>query len=206
VGRLRLGILGGTFDPPHIGHLVLADEARLALGLEQVLFVPAGTPWRKAGQKLSPREQRLAMVRLAVEDNPNYAVSTLELDREGPSYTAETLTALRDQFGREAEFFLIMGADSLDDFPHWHEPQRILELARLAVTERPELEDEGFGEVLADELATAMRARVVWLQMPRIDISASAVRERVRQGLSIRYWVPLAVEEYIRQHGLYVGS
>jgi nicotinate-nucleotide adenylyltransferase len=203
---LRLGILGGTFDPPHIGHLILAEEARLALALEQVLFVPAGAPWRKAGQELSPREHRLAMVRLAVDDNPHLAVSTLEIDRQGPSYTADTMTELREQFGPETEFFFIMGADSLADFPHWHEPQRILELARLAVAERPEPEDVGLEGGLAEDLARAMRERVLWLRMPLIAISASAVRERVQQGQPIRYWVPPAVEEYIRQHGLYVGG
>jgi nicotinate-nucleotide adenylyltransferase len=203
---MKLGVLGGTFDPPHIGHLILAEEARLALGLGQVLFVPAGTPWRKAGQELSPRDDRLAMVRLAVGDDPDFAVSTLEIEREGPSYTAETLAALRDQFGPETEFFFIMGADSLADFPHWHQPQRILELARLAVAERPEREDEGVGGILAEDLARAMRERVVWLRMPRIDISATAVRDRVRRGLSIRYWVPPAVEEYIRKHRLYAGG
>jgi nicotinate-nucleotide adenylyltransferase len=203
---MKLGVLGGTFDPPHIGHLILAGEARLALGLEQVLFVPAGTPWRKAGQELSPRDDRLAMVRLAVGDDPDFAVSTLEIEREGPSYTVETLATLRDQFGLETEFFFIMGADSLADFPHWHQPQRILELARLAVAERPEREDEGVGGILAEDLARAMRERVVWLHMPRIDISATAVRDRVRRGLSIRYWVPSAVEEYIRKHRLYAGG
>jgi nicotinate-nucleotide adenylyltransferase len=146
------------------------------------------------------------MVQLAVDDSPHFAVSILEIEREGPSYTAETLTALRNQFGLETELFFIMGADSLADFPHWRQPQRILELARLAVAERPELEDTGFGEALADELATAMRARVVWLRMPRVDINSTAVRDRVRRGLSIRYWVPPAVEEYIRQHGLYVAG
>jgi nicotinate-nucleotide adenylyltransferase len=203
---LKLGVLGGTFDPPHIGHLILAEEARLSLGLGQVLFVPAGAPWRKAGQELSAREDRLAMVRLAVGDNPDFAVSSLEVEREGPSYTAETLAELCAQLGRETEFFFIMGGDSLVDFPHWHEPQRILELAYLAVAERPEPEDVGLGESLAEEVAEAMRQRVVWLRMPRIDVSATAVRERVRRGLSIRYWVPLAVEKYIREHGLYVGG
>jgi nicotinate-nucleotide adenylyltransferase len=203
---MNLGVLGGTFDPPHIGHLILAEEARLALALGQVLFVPAGDPWRKAGRKLSPRQDRLAMVRLAVGDDPHFAVSTVEIDQEGPSYTAETLATLHEQFEPETEFFFIMGADSLADFPRWHEPQRILELARLAVAERPEPEDVGLEKGLAEDLARAMRQRVVWLRMPLIAISASAVRERVHKGLSIRYWVPAAVEEYIREHGLYVGG
>jgi nicotinate-nucleotide adenylyltransferase len=201
---LRLGVLGGSFDPLHIGHLILAEEARLALGLGQVLFMPAGAPWRKAGQELSPRQDRLAMVRLAVGDNPHFAVSTLEIERDGPSYTAETLAALHEQLPGDSELFFIMGADSLADFPHWHQPQRILELARLAVAERPEPEGVGFGEALVEEVAEAMRQRVVWLRMPRIDISSTALRDRVRRGLWIRYWVPLPVEEYIRQHGLYL--
>ena len=203
---MRVGVLGGTFDPPHMGHLILAQEAHQALGLAQVLFVPAGEPWRKAGRELSPREHRLAMVRLAVADNPAFAVSTAEVDRAGPSYTAETLAELREQFGPEAELFFVMGADSLADFPHWHEPRRILELARLAVAERTAQEDAGFEDALPAELAAIVRERVVWLPMPLIAISASAVRERVRQGLSIRYWVPEAVEEYIHGQRLYAAE
>jgi len=202
---MRVGVLGGTFDPPHLGHLILAQEAFQALGLSQVLFVPAGEPWRKAGRELSPREVRLAMMRLAVGGNPGFAVSTAEVDRPGPSYTAETLAELREQFDSEIELFFIMGGDSLADFPHWHQPLRILELARLAVAERPPSRDEGFEEGIPEELAEALRERVVWLSMPMIAISASAVRERVRQGLSIRYWVPEAVEEYIHSHRLYAA-
>jgi len=202
---MRVGVLGGTFDPPHLGHLILAQEALQGLGLSKVLFVPAGEPWRKAGRELSPRDQRLAMVRLAAGDNPGLGVSTAEVDRPGPSYTAETLAELREQFDSEIELFFIMGGDSLADFPHWHQPLRILELARLAVAERPPSRDEGFEEGIPEELAEALRERVVWLPMPLIAISASAVRERVRQGLSIRYWVPEAVEEYIRGHRLYVA-
>jgi nicotinate-nucleotide adenylyltransferase len=200
---MRVGVLGGTFDPPHLGHLILAQEAHQALELTQVLFVPAGEPWRKAGRELSARQQRLAMVERAVSSNSAFAVSTAEVDRPGPSYTAETMAQLRQQFGAETELFFIMGADSLADFPHWHQPLRILELARLAVAERSPLGNEALDEALPEELAEALRERVVWLSMPLIAISASAVRERVRQGLPIRYWVPEAVEEYIGRHGLY---
>jgi len=200
---MSVGVLGGTFDPPHMGHLVLAQEAYQALNLDQVLFVPAGEPWRKAGRELSAREHRLAMIRLAVADNPAFAVSTAEVDRPGPSYTAETLADLRAQLGPGSELFFTMGADSLADFPHWHEPRRILELARLAVAERSPAGDEGVEEGIPQELAEALRGSVVWVTMPLIAISASAVRQRVRQGLSVRYWVPEAVEEYVRRHGLY---
>jgi nicotinate-nucleotide adenylyltransferase len=201
---LKLGVLGGTFDPPHIGHLILAEEARLALGLGQVLFVPAGAPWRKAGQELSPREDRLAMVRLAVGANPHFAVSNLEIEREGPSYTAETLAALREQLAADSEIFLILGQDSLADLPNWWQPQRIISLARLAVAARTAWEPAQ-ADALERELP-GISQRLVWLDMPRIDISSTAVRERVRRGLSIRYWVTPAVEEYIREHGLYVGG
>jgi len=201
---VKLGILGGTFDPPHVGHLILAEEARQALGLQQVLFVPAGEPWRKAGRQLSPPEHRLAMVRLAVGDNSDFDVATLEIERKGPSYTAETLAALQQQLPDDGEFFFIVGQDSLADLPHWRQPERIVSLARLAVARRSAWE-AAEADALEKDLP-GISQRLVWLDMPRIDISSTAVRERVRQGLSIRYWVPPAVEEYIRRHGLYVGG
>jgi nicotinate-nucleotide adenylyltransferase len=199
---LKIGVLGGTFDPPHVAHLILAEEARLGLGLGQVLFVPAGDPWRKSGQELSPREDRLAMVRLAAGDNPHFAVSTLEIEREGPSYTAQTLAALQQQLADDSEVFFILGLDSLADLPNWWHPQEIMSRARLAVATRSAWELTQ-ADALEKELP-GISERLVWLDMPRIDISSTAVRQRVRQGRSIRYWVPPAVEEYIRQHGLYL--
>jgi nicotinate-nucleotide adenylyltransferase len=199
---LKIGVLGGTFDPPHVAHLILAEEARMALGLGQVLFVPAGNPWRKGGQELSPREHRLAMVRLAVGDNPHFAVSTLEIEREGPSYMAQTLAALQQQLADDSEVFFILGLDSLADLPNWWHPQEIMSRARLAVATRSAWEPTQ-ADALEKELP-GISERLVWLDMPRIDISSTAVRQRVRQGRSIRYWVPPAVEEYIRQHGLYL--
>jgi nicotinate-nucleotide adenylyltransferase len=201
---LRLGVLGGTFDPPHVGHLMLAEEARQALELDQMLFVPAGAPWRKAARKLSPREDRLAMVQLAVGDSPHFAISILEIEREGPSYTAETLAALHQNLTDDSEIFFILGQDSLADLPNWREPQRIISLARLAVAARTDW--EAAKEDVLEKEVPGLSQRLVWLDMPRIGISSTAVRDRVRQGLSIRYWVPPAVEEYIRQHGLYVAG
>lgn len=199
---MRLGILGGTLDPPHIGHLLLAEEARSALRLERVLFVPAGEPWRKAGQVLSAGEHRLAMVRLALAGSPGFEVSTLELERSGPTYTVDTLETLRQQMSPEAEFFFLMGQDSLADLPHWREPERIIALANLAVACRAGWED---AEATAlEEKVPGISQRVVWLDMPYVDISSTAVRDRVRRGRSIRYWVPTAVEDYIRENRLYV--
>jgi nicotinate-nucleotide adenylyltransferase len=197
---VKLGILGGTFDPPHLAHLALAEEARSLLGLDRVLFVPAGDPWRKAGQEITPAEHRLAMVHLAVADKPHFEVCTLEIEREGPSYTVDTLAELADQYGPEAELYLILGEDALHDMPNWKEPERIVALARLVVARRPSLPEP---PVPPESAIHGLAERLIPLDMPPIDISATALRERARQGLSLRGLVPAGVAEYIEQHGLY---
>lgn len=196
---MKIGVLGGTFDPVHIGHLLLGECAREEIGLESVLFVPAGQPWRKAGLEVSPAEDRLAMLRLALADNAAFRVSTVELEREGPSYTAETLETLRQQHPG-AQLFLVLGEDALADLPHWHDPARILNLATVAVAARS---GEGPNLRQAEALLPGLVAKVVWLRMPVVEISATGIRERVRLGLSIRYRVLPAVEAYIREHRLY---
>jgi nicotinate-nucleotide adenylyltransferase len=200
---MRVGVLGGTFDPVHIGHLLLAEEGRGTLGLERVLFVPAGEPWRKAGRELSSAEHRLAMVRLAVEDARGFEVSTVEIERRGPTYTADTLEALRQEMSSSGEAFFIMGQDALADLPHWRDPERIIAVASLAVASRVGWEDAQAAAL--EERVPGISERLVWLDMPHVAISSTAVRDRVRQGLSIRYWVPAPVEDYIRQNSLYVG-
>ena len=197
---MRLGVLGGTFDPVHRGHLALAGAARDELGLEQVLFVPAGQPWRKTGQEIGANEDRLAMLCLALEGDPSFQIATLELERSGPSYTADTLEALAAQ-RRGDEMYFIVGQDALADLPNWVRPERILELARLAVARRPEVSAEALEE--AQRRVPALRERVVWLKMPPVEVSATEIRERVRRGQPIRGMVPAAVADYIRQHGLY---
>ncbi len=201
---MRLGVLGGTFDPPHVGHLILAEVARAGLELEKVLFVPAGNPWRKADQDVTPAEHRLAMVRLMVASDPYFEVSTLEVERDGPSYTVDTLEALRLQYGPGLELYFILGEDALHDLPNWKEPARIVSLAWLAVAPRPA---EG-GRTRADLEAAVpgLLERIVTLPMPTIDISSTALRERAGSGLSLRYLVPLGVEEYILCHGLYARN
>ena len=189
----RLGLFGGTFDPPHVGHLALAEWARDRLRLDLVLFVPAGRPPHKRRSVLSPAADRLAMTRLAVRGHPAFRVSTIETRRQGPSFTVDTLGWARARFPG-AQVFLLVGADSLADLPHWHEPERIVRLARLAVAARPGRRHR---------VRARFGARVVELDNPGLEVSSSAIRARARAGHSIRYLVPESVERYIRRHGLY---
>jgi nicotinate-nucleotide adenylyltransferase len=195
---VRIGVLGGTFNPVHLAHLVLAEVAREELRLDRVVFVPAGQPWRKSGREIASRSDRLEMLHLATADNPAFEVSSLEIDREGPSYTEVTLKALQGE-NPGAELFFILGRDALTDFPHWHDPQRIAELATLAVAERDDTALGGEGE--AD--LSGFHVRLCHLHMPRVGITATAIRENVREGRSIRYLVPDAVAAYIAERGLY---
>ena len=194
-GGMRLGVFGGTFDPPHIGHLVLAEWAWESLGLDRLWFVPTGRPPHKPRRRITPARHRLAMIRLAVRGRAGFAVSTLELERRTPSYTVETLRAIA---GRHVgERFLLIGGDSLDDFRRWREPERILQLATLAVVGRP-------GAGSARTRAWARRTgRVKWIGDPALDVSSSALRARIRRGGSVRYLVPDAVRRYIQRHRLY---
>lgn len=199
---VRIGVLGGTFDPPHYGHLALAETARVQIGLNQVLFVPAGTPPHKLGSLPSPTTHRIALVEAAIADNPAFRLSRVDLDRPGPHYTVDTLALLREIYA-DAELYFLMGSDSLAEFLSWRDPAGIVRQAILAVMERP-------GWVAdIDALQRAIpgiRDRILWLDAPRLDISASDLRRRVRVGLPIRYLVPPAVEAYIREHGLYQGD
>ncbi len=185
---MRQGLFGGTFDPVHLGHLVLGEAAREQLRLDSVLFVPAGTQWRKAGREIAPAQHRVAMVELAVAGNAAFEVSTVEVERPGPSYMADTLEELSET--PDVELFLVLGKDAYEDLPNWVRPDRIRELATLAVAARN-------GEDVT------LEAPAVRVEMPEIGISATDIRERVAAGRSIRYLVPEAVEAYIREHGLY---
>jgi nicotinate-nucleotide adenylyltransferase len=196
---VKTGVFGGTFDPVHLGHLTLAQEARERLGLGQVLFMPAGRPWMK-DRAITPAPHRLAMLQLAVEDNLAFAISWIETDRPGVSYTAETLAGLSREMPGERLFFLL-GWDALEDLPRWKDPERVLALAELVVFPRagypaPSLPDLG-------RLLPGVGKRVHLLEGPIIQISSTEVRRRVREGLSIRYLVPRAVEKYILEKGLY---
>ena len=197
----RIGLFGGTFDPPHVGHLALAEWARDALRLDRVLLVPAGRPPHKGRARLSSVTHRVAMTRLAARDNRAFTVSTLETRRDGPSFTVDTLRALRRREPR-ARIFLLIGADSLEEFPGWHDPRGILSLATLAVADRPGVRAGARRPARAAD-GLPRGARVAWLRNPGLDLSSSAIRARVRAGRTVRYLVPDAVARYIARHRLY---
>lgn len=199
----RIGILGGTFDPIHIGHLAVGEEAREALDLDRVLFVPAGVPPHKLGREISPPEHRVAMVRLAIADNPAFELCRIEVDRGGPSYTVGTVERLRGEAGPFAatELTVLISAELLGSLHTWHEPDRLLALARLAVVPRPGHAVAG-REYLAEHFP-GLEDRVTFLDAPNLGLSATEIRARAAAGRSIRYLVPDAVAAYIGDHDLY---
>jgi nicotinate-nucleotide adenylyltransferase len=196
---LRAGILGGAFNPPHIGHLVCAQEALVQLELERVIFIPVGVPPHREIDFDPGAETRLEMVELAVADDQRFDASRIELDRDGPSYTSDTL----EQLGKESpkdELFLILGGDQAAALASWHEPEQVLERATVAVFERVSWGRNAIG-IKIGRLPGARRVR--YLDMPQIQVSSSAIRRRVREGLPIRYLVPDKVADYISSHDLY---
>jgi len=199
---MKIGVLGGTFDPIHNGHLIIAQEARTQLGLTEVLFVPAGQPWLKMNSPISNAEHRIQMVRLAITGKPGCKLSTVEVERAGPSYTVDTIAELRGQLGSRDELFFILGCDNLAELPRWREPSRLVKMCYLVAVPRPgcPLPDLESLEALVPGLARS----VIVLTAPYIDSSASEIRQRASQGLPIGHLVPESVDRYIKQHGLYV--
>lgn len=197
---MRIGVLGGTFDPIHIGHLAAAEEVRVRLALKHVIFVPAGLPPHKLHLGITPTEHRLKMVQLAIADNPHFTLSRVDIDRFGPSYTVDTVELLGDEYGPDAELYFIMGSDSLAELLTWHKPERLIRLCRIVALLRP---GHRVDKKELDHLLPGAIARVQLLEMPLLQISGTDLQRRVRMGLSIKYLVPPAVEAYIRQHELY---
>lgn len=197
-----MGVLGGTFDPPHYGHLVLAETARVLLRLDRVLFVPAGQPPHKPNQPIASSRRRVAMVEAALADNPAFALSRVDLERPGPHYTVDML-ALLAQRHPGAELYFLMGGDSLAEFLAWRDPAGIVRWARLAVMQRSGWEAD---LAVLQHAIPGLRERLAWLDVPRLDISSTDLRRRVRAGLPLRYLVPPQVEAYIREHRLYQAS
>lgn len=196
---MRVGILGGAFNPLHIGHLVCAQEALLQLGLERVLFVPVGNAPHRVLESDPGSEARREMIELATAGDERFEVSRAEIDRSGPSYTVDTLREMREQ-SPDDELVLILGADQAAALPAWHEPERVLELATVAVVQRTGWSHNSVGIKLS-RLKGAERVR--YLEMPIMQVSSTLIRRRVREGGPIRYLVPEPVASYIEAHGLY---
>lgn len=199
---MNIGVLGGTFDPIHNGHLAMAEEVRSRLDLAVILFVPAGQPYLKIDSPVSPAEHRVQMVRLAIADKPHFKLSTTEVERPGATYTVDTMAELKSQLGAENDLFFILGWGSLAELPQWKEPSRLITLCRLVVVPRPGYPRPDLKALEA--LIPGLSQRVILMDKPEMDISASEIRDRVAQGLSISHLVPEPVASYIKEHKLYL--
>lgn len=198
---IRVGIMGGTFDPVHLAHLVIAEAAREAFFLDLVLFIPAANPPHKQERKVADAYHRLMMTQLATCDNPAFHVSKQELERTGPSYSLLTIRELRKRFGKEAELYFITGSDTINELHTWYHVQELLQQCHFVGTTRPGA-PVNEAEIIR-QFGTMAEQRIHYLAVPQMDVSSTAIRQRIRAGKSIRYLVPQAVEEYIRKEGLY---
>ncbi len=194
-----IGVLGSAFNPPHLGHLALAQEALWQLGLDEVVLVPTGHAPHKRIAEDPGREARMEMTRLAAAEDGRFSVSALEVEREGPSYTYETLESLAEERA-DRELVFVMGADAAVGLESWRRPQRVVELARIAVARREGVSDAEVGTVMR---SLGCEERATMLEMPQFGVSSSAVRERARQGRPLRYLVPQPVADYIEEKGTY---
>ena len=193
--------MGGTFDPIHHGHLVTAEAALWAFGLDEVVFVPTGQPWMKAVREVTPPEHRYLMTVIATASNPRFSVSRLEVERRGPTYTVDTLQELRQEAEDEVELFFITGADAMLEIFHWKDPEEVLSLAHFIAATRP-----GYDIARFEKEAPTRHPKVSALDVPALAISSTDIRRRVRAGEPIRYLVPEGVETYIRKFELYGGG
>ena len=201
---MRVGVFGGTFDPVHLGHLILAECCREEARLDQVLFVPASVPPHKRDQSLAPFAQRVAMLALAIAGHPAFGIDELEKDRAGPCFTVDTLQQLKDARPGD-ELCFLLGSDSLRDFPTWRQPARIVELAELLVVARTGSPIRAASELQQQlRLGSDVPIRIRAITAPAVEIASSDLRRRIADGRSIRYQVPRAVEAYIADKGLYV--
>ena len=196
---MKIGLFGGTFDPIHFGHLIIGEWIREDCGLERVIYIPAGNPPHKISQEITPVDLRLAMVNLSINGNPHFSVSDIEKDPGKFSFTVDTLRNLVNEMElKKEDLYLIVGEDSLRDMPVWKEPEEIAKLCRIIVARR-----QG---VSTDYIDTSIFSDALYSSVPIIDISSSDIRIRIREGKSIKYMVPSAVEEFIEEKGLYKGT
>ncbi len=192
---MRLGLYGGSFNPIHVGHLLIGEFVREEWNLDEIWFIPSATPPHKRGQELATAELRVQMVRLAIRGNPRFRCSEIEIRRGGISYTRDTLRQIRDELGQSAELFWFIGMDNLVDFHKWRHPEEILSLCKLIVLQRPGFSAAGVDPDLLNQ--------VIFSRAPLLDISSSLIRRRVQTGLSIRYFVPDSVRHFIYEKQLY---
>lgn len=190
--------MGGTFDPIHHGHLVTAEEALGQFRLDTVVFVPTGQPWMKEERKVTSAEHRYLMTVIATSSNPRFTVSRVDIEREGPTYTADTLRALQDEYGKETDLFFVTGADAVLEIFQWKDPQEILELAHVIAATRP-----GYDIARFEAEAPTSHPNISVMDVPALAISSTDIRRRVQEGSSVRYLVPEAVQTYIEKWELY---
>lgn len=200
INAVRIGFFGGTFDPPHNGHLMIAQHALDELGLEEVNFAPTRTPPHKLGQSITPIAHRVEMTRLAIQGNPRFLLSYIDVDRKGPTYSVDALRILREGWHESTEIYFLMGMDSLANILTWHKPDELIQLCKLAVFART-----GFIALMEEleQKLPGLRERTVFVNAPPLEISATEIQRRIHAGESIKELVPINVAEYIRLAGLY---
>jgi nicotinate-nucleotide adenylyltransferase len=200
-----VGVMGGTFDPIHNGHLFAAEAVRQGFGLDLVMFIPAARPPHKSSNEVSDPDERYLMAELATADNPYFTVSRIELDRPGPSHTVDTITELKKNIGEEVDTYFITGADAIQDICKWKDFEQLLRLCRFVAVARPGYSLKAT-ESLRAQLGDELFGRIYPFEVSALAISSSDIRERVKTGKSIKYLVPLAVEQYILKVGLYLSK
>ncbi|MCR5757520.1 MAG: nicotinate-nucleotide adenylyltransferase [Selenomonas sp.] len=199
--KKRIGLMGGTFDPIHLAHLHIAEEAREAFQLDKVLFIPAAQPPHKQGRRIASAQQRIKMVEMAIAGNPHFALDLLEMERQGPSYSWLTVQEMQRRQGKDVELYFITGSDSINDLPNWNRPRELVGACQFIGTTRPEVPFAE--EMLLDFFGAELCSHIHELPVPLMEISSTLIRERVAQGRSIRYLVPECVADYIKEEGLY---
>jgi len=195
--------MGGTFDPPHIAHLVIAEMARSGLELDRIVFIPAGDPWMKSGQTVTRAERRMDMVGLAIESNSSFSLSSIEVDRKGPSYAVDTVEQLTVEMGHNLDMFFILGWDSMADLNSWKAPYRLSKMVRFVVFPRPGVARPDAAKLEKD--IPGITDRIIYMDEPHLSISSTCIRQRVKEGKSVRYLVSNTVERYIYDHKLYTA-
>jgi nicotinate-nucleotide adenylyltransferase len=200
--KVKIGVLGGTFDPIHLGHIEMAEEARKTLDLAEVIFVPAGQPVGKTGGSVTPATLRVEMLRLALIGRPHFKISCLEVERPGPSYTVATLDAIKQRYGGKADIYFILGWDSLAQLPDWREPVRIIAMCHLVAVPRPGYPRPAVRAL--EKRLPGISRKLVFLDKPNLDISATIIREKAARREAIDQLVPGLVADYIKKHRLYL--